>query len=109
MRLDWQMFGALITGFSGMSAFAVFVINAVIEKRLSAFLKDLNGMYLRTALAQERFDSLERSVTERFTDIDRRITQRLTEIDRRIGELHNYTHEWRHELGNELMKIRGIK
>lgn len=97
MKLDWQVFAALVASFTGMAALAIFLINAVVEKRLSVFLKDLNGTYLRTALAGERFSSMEQSITLRFSD-----------MERRLAELHSYTHEWRQELNNELLKLRGI-
>lgn len=74
MRLDWQTFAALVTSFTGVSVLAVFMINAVVEKRLAAFLKDLNGTYLRTALANQRFESMEHMIEQRFTDIERRMS-----------------------------------
>lgn len=86
MTIDWQTLAALVVSFTGMAALAIFTINAVIEKRLREFLVQLNGTYLRRELAKEQFANM----------------------DRRIDELHGYTHGFRHEVANELMKIRGV-
>jgi hypothetical protein len=52
INLTWAAFAALCVALGLTGTAIIFVINGILEKRLSQLLKDLNGTYVRTTLFQ---------------------------------------------------------
>jgi hypothetical protein len=65
--VPWEAVTALVVASSAVSTFAVFVISALIDRKLAGFLQDLDDTFVRRELADERhvdhgrrIDALER-------------------------------------------------
>ncbi len=71
INLTWPAVAALCLALGLTGTAIVFVVNGILEKRLTQFLKDLNGTYVRTTL----FQSVEADIKRELDKHEARLSE----------------------------------